>query len=78
MKRKSVWAGLVMGVAVGVMLSSTTVAATEAEPAPLAYMSCGETDMPCAYIGARVRCYYIYPTEPGICLCTNNGTWSCT
>ncbi len=77
MKRKSVWAALVMGMAAGVMLSSTPVAATEA-PLSQSYRQCSAYDgTACANPGATFRCYHLYPHEPGLCRCTSSGTWMC-
>jgi hypothetical protein len=42
------------------------------------WLSCpGYDGTPCTTPGNRFRCYNWYPTEPGICVCGQNYTYTC-
>lgn len=43
-----------------------------------AVRSCNGWDgLACTTPGTHFRCYHVYPTEPGICVCSSGGTWTC-
>lgn len=61
-----------------VPVEAVSVKAKSAAPSLAAAISCSElVGTPCDPPGARIRCYHIYPTEPGVCRCSVTGFWAC-
>lgn len=79
MKKKQMWAGLVMGMVAGVLLSGSTEAAPQqVGPSSQTIQYCSRYDgKACSSPGTTFLCYNQYPYEPGLCECTDSGTWSC-